>query len=295
MEQRMIIISEGDLTAEIAPLGAELQSLAHDGHGALLWDGDPAFWTGRAPVLFPIVGSLAGDSYRYDGRSYTLPKHGFARRSLFTPVSATPSSATLRLEASDETRAHYPFDFRLDMHFALAGQALTMEACLTNTGAKALPASFGFHPALRWPLPYGAPRAEHRIRFAEAEPEPIRRIDASGLVRPASEATPVEGRELLLRDALFEDDALIFDRPHSRSLVYGAPGSPALEIDYPDMPQLGIWMKPGAGYVCIEPWQGTSDPQGFAGDIFEKPGIVALAPGEERRFTMRIALRAEFG
>ena len=154
-------------------------------------------------------------------------------------------------------------------------------------------ASFGYHPALRWPLPYGAPRAAHRLRFAEPEPGPIHRIDGAGLLRPVDLPTPVAERTLLLRDALFEDDALIFLAPHSRSLVYGAPGAGALEIGW-DLPDLGIWTKPGAGYVCIEPWSGYADPEGFAGELAEKPGILSLSPGGSHRFAMRIALREAF-
>ena len=294
MSQNIRIASD-HLDAEISVLGAELQRLTHIDHGELLWDGDPAYWTGRAPILFPIVGALVGDSYRYRGRAYSLQKHGFARKSVFEPIATTAGSATFRLAANAETRAVYPFEFRLDIRFSIDGGALLMEASLRNVGDDALPASFGFHPALRWPLPYGAPRQDHRIRFAEPEPAPIRRIDAAGVVRPEPERTPVEGRDLLLRDALFEDDALIFDRLRSRSLRYGAPGAAGLSVDFPDMPELGIWTKPGADYVCIEPWQGHADPQGFAGDIFAKPGIVSIAPNEERRFTMRIALLARFG
>lgn len=290
MRDGTIAIKAGPLAAEISTEGAELRRLTHAGHGELLWDGDPAFWTGRAPILFPIVGALRGDRYRYRGQEYALPKHGFARRKRWAPVLTEGARTILRLEDDEETRAGYPFAFALDLDFALDETGLAMTAMLVNRGADAMPASFGFHPALRWPLPYGAARAAHIVRFAAPEPAPIRRIDAAGLLRPEPVPTPVEGRDLRLRDDLFVDDALIFDRLESRSLVYGAPGHAALRVAFADMPELGIWTKPGAGYVCIEPWQGHADPQGFAGDIFEKPGIVMLLAGEERRFAMRIAL-----
>jgi galactose mutarotase-like enzyme len=153
-----------------------------------------------------------------------------------------------------------------------------------------MPASFGFHPAFRWPLPYGQPREQHHVVFAEPEPAPIRRLDGDGLVKPDAVPTPVTGRELALRDALFVDDAVIFDALRSRSVWYGAPGATGLTVDFADLPDFAIWTKPGAGYICLEPWQGHADPQGFAGDIIAKPGVIILAPGEERRLTMRVRL-----
>lgn len=289
-DQPTIEIASGAITAEIAPLGAELRRL-RDGDGRdLLWDGDPAFWTGRAPILFPVVGAVAGGVIHVDGVAYPMAKHGFARRRLFALIEQTTAAAIFRLEADDATRAAYPFDFRLDIGFAIDGAALAITAALFNPGDTPLPASFGFHPALRWPLPHGAPRAAHRLRFARDEPAPIRRIDAAGLVRPSPEPTPVAARELALDDALFVDDALIFDRLASRSLIYGAPGAAGLEISFPEMPHLGVWTKPGAGFLCIEPWQGMADPQGFTGAFRDKPGVIAVAPGATRRFAMRIAM-----
>jgi galactose mutarotase-like enzyme len=284
----LVRIAGESLSAEINPLGAELHSLRDADGRDLLWDGDPAFWTGRAPILFPVVGVVAGGVIRVDGRDYPMPKHGFARRKMWQIVEHAADAATFRLEPDDETRAAYPFDFRLDLRFAIEGTCLSMVATLSNPGDVPLPASFGFHPALRWPLPGGAPRDAHRVRFAEAEPDPIRRIDSDGLLRPAAEPSPVDGRDLIVRDALFEDDALIFDMLASRALRFGAPGGTVLDIAFPGMPLLGIWTKPGAPYLCIEPWQGVADPEAFAQDFREKPGVIEVPAGRDHIFTMRI-------
>lgn len=285
---RVSIASEW-LSAEISPHGAELQVLRDAAGRDLLSDGDPAFWTGRAPLLFPIIGRLNGDAYRLDGRTYPMPKHGFARRSLFKVQSAAAESVAFTLEPNPEARAAYPFEFELAVTFAISGAALSVRAVVSNRGEAPMPASFGFHPALRWPLPYGAQRDEHRIVFAGSEPAPIRRI-ASDLLLPESFPTPVSGDRLHLRDDLFIDDVIIFDQLGHRSLRYGADGGPQLRFDFPAMPVLGVWTKPGAPFVCIEPWQGIADPAGFAGDIFEKPGIVKIAAGDSRTFAMTITL-----
>jgi galactose mutarotase-like enzyme len=283
-------IASPELSAEIVPMGAELVRLTDQAGRELLWDGDPAWWTGRAPILFPIVGELRDGQYRLDGNSYLLPRHGFARKRLFTIHDRTENSATFRLVADDETRAAYPFEFMLDMIFAVEGVCLTMIAAVSNHSEQAMPASFGFHPALRWPLPLGGAREEHRIRFEDEESAPIRRLDAAGLLDPGPRPTPVVGRDLMLDDALFAEDALVFDQLNSRRLRYGVPGRTGIEVAFPEMPQLGLWMKPGADYLCIEPWQGHADPAGYLGDFRDKPGIITIAPGETRRFTMKIAV-----
>ncbi|WCT73254.1 aldose 1-epimerase family protein [Sphingomonas naphthae] len=287
-----IRIASSRLSAEISPFGAELRAL-RDGQGRdLLWDGDPAWWTGRAPILFPVIGVLNGGVYRIDGVAHPMPKHGFARHSDFAVAALAADMVALRLTDSEATRAVWPFAFTLDLIYTIAAATLTMEAVVTNADARPMPASFGYHPALRWPLPYDGSRAAHRIRFAEAEPDPVRRIDGEGLLRPDRLPTPIVGDTLALDDSLFVDDALILDSVRSRRLHFGAPGVEGLDVTFDDLPTLALWTKPGAPYLCIEPWQGIADPQAYAGDIVDKPGIVTIAPGESRRFTMTIALSA---
>jgi galactose mutarotase-like enzyme len=280
-----VSISDSTLSAQISPLGAELVRL-QDGNGLdLLWDGDPAFWTGRSPLLFPIVGEAKGNRIRVAGASYEMGRHGFARTSTFGLISSGPTHCTWRLEANGATRRQYPFEFRLDVTYRVENAALHMNAEVTNPGDGIMPADFGFHPALRWPLPYGKPRALHEIVFERDEPAPIRR-PVDGLLSSARYPTPVRNRRLALHDKLFEDGALVFDTLASRRLVYGE----ALSVSFPRMPHLGIWTIPGAGYVCIEPWQGHASPEGFDGELADKPGMVAIMPGAMESFRMSIGL-----
>ena len=283
-------IGSSQLSAAIDPLGAQL-SLLRDASGQdLLWDGDPAFWTGRAPLLFPIVGTLAGGHYRLGTKQYALSRHGFARNCLFEVLEAAASTAAFRLRADDSTLALYPFHFELEVRFALQGALLTVNSTVRNPGAAVLPASFGFHPALRWPLPYGEPRAEHLITFSMDEPAPARRLNAQGLLAPQPEATPVHDRQLLLRDDLFRTDALIFDQLRSRELRYGAKAGPQLRIAFGNTPFLGVWTRPGAPFICIEPWHGLSDPEGFTGEFGTKPGLFLVPPGGTQQLQLQIEL-----
>lgn len=286
----MIEISSDLLSATINPFGAELTSLRDAGGRELMTDADPAFWTGRAPLLFPIVGALNGDTYRVDGAEYSLPKHGFARRMLFEVVEAAADRATFRLSDSEATLATYPWAFSLDVTFVLAGATLSIEVTIGNPGDAAMPASFGFHPAFAWPLPYGRARADHRIVF-EADEGLLRSLTPDGLIAPADRASPLDGRVLHLADGLFTDDALIWDPVASRRVTYGASDGPQLVVDFPDTAMLGIWTKPGAHYVCIEPWHGIADPAGYTGDFRDKPGVFEVAPHGARRIRMGVTLQ----
>jgi len=288
--RELIDITSKGLSAQVDPFGAELHVLRDAQGRDLQWDGDPAFWTGRAPILFPIVGTLVDGQYRLGGKVYHLPRHGFARRKLFDVRHVDASTAVFQLRADAETRASYPFDFELDVGFALSDATLTLEAVIRNLNDAPMPASFGFHPAFRWPLPFGHARSAHSIQFGEPEPAPVRRIDHQGLLQPQGEPTPVVGSRLALRDELFEADALIFDQIRSRRLRYGAGEGPALRIDFPGTPYLGVWTKPGAGFIAIEPWHGITDPAGFDGELWRKPGIFAVEPGRERRISMAVTV-----
>jgi galactose mutarotase-like enzyme len=287
----MIAIESNVVTAVVNPFGAELTSLRDPLGREYMTDADPAYWSGRAPLLFPIVGRLVGDKYRFGGKEYALPQHGFARRQAFGLVERAADRAVFRLTDNDETRAVYPFAFALDAAFSLTGATLSMDITVANTGDQAMPASFGFHPAFAWPLPCGADKAAHRITFAEDEPGQLSAIVRGGWIDADGWPSPLDGRVLHLSDALFERDALVWNPVRSQSLRYDAGAGPGLEIEFPDTPALGIWTRPGARFVCIEPWHGIADPWGFAGELRDKPLIQLYAPGESRSFTMRVTLR----
>jgi galactose mutarotase-like enzyme len=277
------------LDATISDEGAELIRL-QDGEGRdLLWSGDAAFWSGHAPLLFPIVGSANQDRVKISGRAYPVSRHGFARTAKFDRTAQSTGHASLRLVSTDTTRLHYPYEFVLDVTYRVVDRALSIRAEVTNVNEGSMPVSFGFHPAFRWPLPFGQSRASHEIAFDRPEPSPVRRLDR-GLLSPVRHTTPVEGNRLVLDDGLFRDDALIFDSLVSRRLTYGAGVAPKIEIEFPDMPYLGIWSKPGAGFVCIEPWQGFADPVGFDGELPQKPGMISVSPGSTAAFAISIRL-----
>jgi galactose mutarotase-like enzyme len=285
-----ITIRSTALSATIDPLGAQLSELRDAAGRDLQWQGDPAVWAGRAPLLFPIVGMLVGGQYRTGGQSFSLSRHGFARGRRFTLADVGPTSVTFRLTADAQTLSVYPFQFELEVNFTVEAASLAVTSWIRNRGAIEMPASLGYHPAFAWPLPYGENRAAHFIEFECDEPAPVRRLDANGLLLPQRFPTPVEHRRLTLRDELFDADALIFDQLNSRSVTYGSDVGPRIAVSFPGVPYLGVWSKPGAKFICIEPWQGVTDPQGFSGELADKPGSVIVPPGASHAVGMTLTL-----
>jgi len=287
---KWVTIGSGALTAAINPLGAELSSLKDAAGRELMTDADPGFWRGRAPILFPIVGRLNDDVLWVGDESYRMEKHGFARRSQFDLADVSASHAILRMTDTAETRDQYPFGFLLEIGFAIDGATLAMTAKIGNPGDDPLPASFGWHPAFAWPLPYGVARDAHRILFDAPEPDPVKGLNQDGLIAE-DRATPVAGDTLMLADALFEGDALIWNPVRSRGLRYGGQSGPQLDIAW-DAPRLGIWTKPGARFVCVEPWHGIADRVGYQGTFADKPGVFCIPAGEMWSCEMRVTLTA---
>jgi galactose mutarotase-like enzyme len=283
------VIRSSLLEARISRVGAELQSLDRADRGPVLWNAG-AVWPRHAPVLFPIVGRLAGDRLLHKGRSYSMGQHGFARDRKFEWRVVETSKCSLELRDDEATRVIYPFPFMLTIDFETFGETLRVAFTLFNPGDDILPASLGFHPAFRWPLSPGAPKDRHRIVFARPESDPIVRLDG-GLSRTQRLPSPVLGRTLALDEALFDDDAVIFSPIRSGSAIYGTDDESSIEMAWDDFPQFGVWSRRGGNFVCLEPWHGVSSPVGFDAEFVGKPGLMLLPPGAGRRCSVDIVVR----
>ncbi len=281
-------MSNGTLSAEVKADGAELCSLRDAGGAEVLWQAGP-IWPRHAPVLFPIVGRLKDDTLRHEGMAHRLTQHGFARDKRFAWLNRSATACRLVLHEDAETRAAYPFAFRLEIAYALDDDAIEQRLTVTNPGRDVLPASLGAHPAFAWPLADGVEKTAHTLEFAEPETAPIRRL-ADGLLRAQSEPTPIAGRTLALEPALFAADAVILPDPASRSVRYTAPGAPAIEVAWEGFRQLGLWSRAEGDFLCIEPWHGTASPADFDGEFLDKPGLMLIPPGEHRTLSIRIRL-----
>lgn len=274
------------LSAAVSSLGAEMQSVATKDGADWLWNGDAAFWTGRSPVLFPIVGKAPGDTLLIDGKPYPMAQHGFARRREFSLDSATQTACRYLLEASDETHAAYPFDFRLSVEHRLDGPSLAVAAEVENRGTEPMPFGCGFHPAFLWPLP-GAAGKPHAVTLDNAA-EPKRQPLENGLLSPDRASSPFENGRLDLTPDLFLDDALVFPEGAGDGLVYAAEDGPGLRFHFENLPNLALWTKPGAPFLCVEPWHGTAALHGGSQELRDRPCTTILPPCTRERFAFTV-------
>ena len=227
---------------------------------------------------------------RADGITATILAHGAELCSL-----KNADGLELLWQAGPQWPRHAPllcpFAFRLAVTYAVQSGDLDVTLEITHTSGEMLPASTGGHPAFNWPLRSGMAKENYTLTFSAEEPAPIRRLK-DGLLRAKPEPTPIQGKMLALSERLFDDDAVILDRPLSHSVRYAADNGPSLEISWEGFRELGIWSKPGgAPFLCIEPWRGFASPSDFDGEFSDKPGVMQIAPGATEALRYRVAIR----
>ncbi len=278
----MITLKNEFLTVSLDTFGAELVSVKdNQTQKEYIWQGTPSIWNGHSPILFPIAGRLLNDSYTYKGKTYTLPKHGFARRSEFSVMHRNPDSAVLALSDSEKTRLVYPFSFFLSAEYRLENKKLTVINKVYNRGAETMYFSFGSHPAFN--LEVGG-----KVVFSEKEPLQTVLTDTYGLTVGTKTLNPC-GDTVVIDEHIFDADALFLpDMKSTSAKLVTKDGEDVLRMTYGKVPYLGLWAKPNAPYVCIEPWFGMCDSYDVSGKIEEKPAILSLAPEKEFVFSYEI-------
>jgi galactose mutarotase-like enzyme len=276
----MITIRNASWGAKISELGAELKSLTNLATGQeYMWQADPAWWAGSAPVLFPVIGGLKDGSYAFEGKVYKLPSHGFARTSQFAVTRAGADSAELTLLSSATTRENYPFDFNLKVSFVLERAGLAVRYEVANTGARRMYFSIGSHPAFAMPFAGGA--LENYYVLFEQEEDMVRWFFKDGMIVAGKTEEVLENRRVLsFSRSSFDQGIMIFKGPASREFtIANSRNGKAIRVITDGVPYLGVWTKPGgAPFLCIEPWHGIPDMSDTSGNIAEKEGILSLEP-----------------
>ena len=283
-------INNEDISIKVSELGAELNSIVFAGK-ELLWQGDAKWWTGRAPILFPFVGKLKDGSYAHDGERYSIKNnHGFARRSEFALISKTESTIALSLCDSDETKNVYPFDFELIVEYELSGRSVHTCIYVANKSASDMFFSVGGHPALNCPLNSGEVFEDYEIVFNKKEIAGNHVIDENGLVSRDTAPFFDNSNKIPLDYALFaKHGTLVFSNLRSTAATLRSRKTGAgVTMDFAGFPYFAVWTKPGAPFVCLEPWCGVDDPPESTGMLSEKNGIIKLS--EDSDFTCAFSI-----
>lgn len=273
----LISIQNQYLHVEISTRGAELQSIRDSSGNERLWQGDPAFWTGRAPILFPICGGLREDTYYLDGQRYSMPKHGFAKISEWQTENISSDRAVFLLT---EMHPGFPFRYELRAIYQLVEKSLKVTYAIQNLDDRTFCCSVGSHEA--WATPGGL--ESYSIEFEQ--PEQLANYSPIGNLLPRGPVILGENVcELPLKTEYFAIDALVFPHLKSRAVTLKKQDKEELRVSYEGMDVLLLWTKPGANYICIEPWCSAPDYVDSDMQIRNKPGILTLAPGKETERT----------
>jgi len=287
-------IKHKHLSATINPIGAELSSLVSKST-ELMWQGDKQFWTGRAPILFPIVGSLKDGAMTYRGNRYKLPRHGIARHATFETIDHSDASIAMRLTADEESLKVYPWNFELHVNFTLTDSSIEIRYDIYNIDNTEMLFTIGSHPAFALEINDQYRLRDYEISFDKPESLDIYRLNEDGLLDTQSQSfarsdDSTGACAFRLSEEIFNDDALVFRDINSRCIGLKRNGKLLLSVETGGAPHLGIWAKPGAPFVCIEPWLGTSDFINSNGDFAAKPDLQKLAPQQKYSHGIAIAV-----
>lgn len=272
------IIKNEVLSLEIAELGAEMKSLKTvSNQSEWLWQADPDYWPRTAPVLFPIVGKLVDDQYLFNDHLYPLSQHGFARDRVFNVVESQENQIRFHLASDYESEKFYPFSFDLYIGYRLDKNWLWIDYEVINKSDSPIYFSLGGHPGFSIP---GFPERQYFIEFEKDENPSPYLLNGGLLMKEKGSPISIVDRKIPITNSLFNDDALVFEGLRSTWIgVQSADLKRVLKVHYEGFPWLGIWSKPGAPFVCVEPWFGHADWDGDSVEISKKHGIQSLSPG----------------
>ena len=280
----LFTLKSKELTVTLNDLGAEIVSAKCAEDCEYMWQGDPEYWAGRAPILFPICGRLFGGHYTYEGKEYEMNIHGFARHSTFEAKQTDDCNITFTLYSSEETKKIYPFDFELTVKYALCGNKLSSSITVKNTSDKVLPAAIGLHPGFNVPLDSGNFEDWYLEFDKTCSPDELVFTDTCFMTGKKKAYPLVDGKILPLRHSLFDIDAIFLSNTDNKVTLRSDKSDRYINFSFPEFRYLGVWHKPRtqAPYVCIEPWCGLPTFDGEIDDFSQKCDMFRLIPNDTK-------------
>ncbi|MBQ2769106.1 MAG: aldose 1-epimerase family protein [Clostridia bacterium] len=286
-------IENEQLKIEVDTAGAQLMSVfSKKTDTEYLWQGDPAYWTGRAYNLFPFIGRMSGFEYTYEGKTYPSRAHGLARYFDFVLEEKTENSLTFLLRDNEETKKEYPFSFEFRVIFLLEGAVLTTRYTVVNTDERELICAFGGHPGIN--VPFGKGEFEdYYLDFGKATPLSRQLLDEENRFM-ANKSVPyplVDGTKLPLKHDLFEHDAIILENTSHYVALRSNKEDRYVAMRFDEYPFIGFWhVNKPAPYVCLEPWSALPGVTKTLTELESKPYMTHVPANEKHSisFTLEI-------
>ena len=279
------ILKNDLLTVEISEKGAEVISVKSCDGYEFIWQGDPKYWAGHNPTMFPICGRLFGGKYTLNGKEYEMNIHGFARHATFSVEEVNKTYIRLCLKDSPDTKNIYPFSFTLTIEYSLRDSALEGNITVENNDTEILPFALGLHPGFNAPIEKGG-FEDCYIEFTEpCSPDKIGLSDTCFLTGKKSAFYLEDGRRLSLSHSLFDNDAIFLSRVSNEVTLRSRESEKYVRFTFKNFPYLGLWHAPrtDAPYVCIEPWCGLPSYDNEIDDLSEKRDMFRLVPNDKKK------------
>ncbi|MEG6571275.1 aldose 1-epimerase family protein [[Clostridium] cellulosi] len=273
------IMSDGAV-AQIDSKGAELISLKDIFGTEYIWQGDEKYWNRHSPILFPIIGEQKNGQYEYNGKIYSISRHGFARDMEFKVINHTRDRIILALSFDENTLKKYPFNFRLQVTFSLESAVLHVEYLVQNIGDSEMFFCIGGHTGYNVPLMPDEKFEDYYVKFEKHENFNRMLLNENGLYSGKTRHF-LDGDSFQLNHSIFDDDAVVPDKLNSKSvsLVSRKTGR-GVTVEFPDFDNLAIWSPKGdAPFVCLEPWNGQASDESDDINLCSKKGIIELKAG----------------
>lgn len=273
-------IDNGHLRVTVSTAGAELMSILSADGTEYLWQGDAAYWSDRAPNIFPYVARLTQGCYTYQGKTYHMPIHGFAPTAQFTVTAAEADSITFTLESCPKFYEMYPFEFRFSIRYFLEACTLHAEMKVENLDGKPMYFGLGGHPGINVPLEEGLAFEDYLLEFP---PCSLRRVEFTPacFITGRDDPFPLENNTYPLHHDMFDDDAIVVKGVPGEVTLRSPKGKHAVTLIAPDLPVYGFWHMPktDAPYICLEPWSSLPSRQDVIEDLETQPDLISLVSG----------------
>lgn len=277
-------IKRGNLTGITETYGGELVSFKDKNGTEYVWTGDENHWTGHAPVLFPIVSALKNSKTIIDGVEYTIPKHGFARKSEFTLADYKEDEAVFELCQNEKTLEMYPYKFKLFISHKILENGFSTVYTIENTDTKDIKFFIGGHPGFNIPLDKNGKFEDYRLVFPQIENCLTTYCDQDSLIRDEFVLPIMKNTDTYNFDYNdFDIDVFILQNLKSRSLKVLDKNNKGFEFNFDGFEILGVWSPPKkhSPFICLEPWVGLPSNINESGKIEDKAFMVTLKQGKK--------------